>query len=318
MPNFDRRSAQAVAVPFEGSELLGTKIRGDERYRFVALLLDFARSGSTYVLPWGDLPKAFSLGQFDAGLHATLSKCTYVSPADIQSAASDLHASGAGGPLIQRQELLHQAQEEERQIRLVEIIGRRLFTSIGLHLDDVRRRRDARRKLVAACLDHGLQPEGLARKLEVLTLLASPIGLTGLTTDSTLGPLRRETGQLVEIARHFRYRAGLAATRTEDASHYVAAAKAADHAHQAAASLVAHIDHRLSAIVETLSQWNQKKPEIEAAMEQLRSVLDGWSTVFAAHAGALELPSGASINRPAAITSMIGALPGRPLWQPCR
>lgn len=120
-------AARAVAVPFDAERLFGTRVRPDPGFGKAALLHDFSGTGSTYVIPWAELPTCIRLARFDAALHAEVAALADCTPAAIRRALATVSTPEIATPAQVEAMRLLCAVEEDRRIELaVALIGRLL------------------------------------------------------------------------------------------------------------------------------------------------------------------------------------------------
>lgn len=304
----------AVIVPFEAPDLLGTRVRDDENNQRLALLFDFAGNGSTFVLPWRELSRSFSLRPFDGALHALVNALPLVTPARLADAISDVRASGAAGHTARAAELERRAREQARVERMGLVLTRYALERMGLRAEALSIGSLHRPELEQACLAHGMTPQRLGGDLHRLCDLIAPLGLAEI--EDMAGPLRTLAGQMIAFVTHCRYRAGRVGTSAEAAFAYGFAAAVAEAAQGAADRIVGVVDTDLADLPATLAAWDRRSRVLATAMRQLQWVLDGWESVIALHAGVWDLPPNASVSKPEALKMLIEELPGRRLWSP--
>lgn len=306
----------AVIVPFETPDLLGTRVRDDENNQRLALLFDFAGNGSTFVLPWRELPRSFVLRPFDAALHALVNALPLVTPARLAAVVCDVRASGAGGEAARVAELERRAREESRAERIGLVLTRHVLERMGLCAEALSAGALHRPELEQACLAYGMTPQRMGDDLHRLCGLIAPLGLPDSVMEDTAGPLRTLAGQLIAFVSHCRYRAGRVGTPADAAFAYGFAAAIAEAAQGTADRIVGAVDANLADLPATLAGWDRRGRMLATAMRQLQWVLDGWDSVIALHAGVWDLPPNASVTKPFALKMLIEELPGRRFWSP--
>jgi len=296
------RETCAATVPFTNPDLLGARVRGDRWHDLVALLRDFARNGSTYVIPWHALPASVPLGRYDTALHGRIGEARATSPAAIQQAGQDAIASGAAGSVAQADEISRRAGERRRRASILAILAGRLLAEIGLPT----RLADwdlSRKQLEAACLRQGLRPERLTERVEQFADTIMPVGLDDVVGPATMGPVRIATGQLNLVASHFEVRAQ--GIHEADRYNYLLAARTALEAGRRASGMLAAIDQVLGHIVPSLAAWDACCTEITSGITRLNNILDGWETIFAFHTGVIDAPTGATGSKAAILASLL-------------
>ncbi len=316
MVRFAPHARPAVIVPFETPDLLGTRVRDDHNNQRLALLLDFAGNGSTFVLPWRELPRSFTLRPFDAALHALVNALPLISPAKLQSAVSDVRASGAAGQAARAAELERRARDAARAERVGLVLTQYLLHRLGLRPKSLSAGMLHRPELERACLANGLAADQVTDDLHRFCELIVPLGLPDSFMEGTAGPLRTLAGQMIAFVTHCRFRAGRVGTAAEAANAYHFAATIGEAAQTTADRIVGAIDADLANLPATLAAWDRRGRLLATAMRQLHWVLDGWDSVIGLHAGVWDLPATASLSKPAAIKMLIEELPGRRLWRP--
>lgn len=306
----------AVIVPFEAPDLLGTRVRDDENNQRLALLFDFAGNGSTFVLPWRELPRSFALRPLDGALHTLVNALPFITPARLAAGISDVRVSGAAGQAARAAELERRAREEARAERMGLVLTRNVVERMGLRAEALSMGALHRPELERACLAHGMTPQRMGDDLHRLCTLIAPLGLPESLMEDAAGPLRILAGQMIAFISHCRYRAGRIGTPADDAFAYGFAAGIAEAAQTAADRIVGIVDADLANLPATLAAWNRRERVLAAAMRQLHAILDGWDAVVALHAGVWDLPPAATVSKPAALRMLIEELPGRRFWVP--
>ena len=91
------------------------------------MLMDWSGSGSTYVIPWAELPASIRLARFDAALHAEVAALADCTPAAIRRALAAVSTPEFATPEQVEAMRLLGAVEEDRRVELaVAVIGRLL------------------------------------------------------------------------------------------------------------------------------------------------------------------------------------------------
>src|SRR3954451_25338387 len=81
---------RTAAVPFEAAALRMARVCEDERDGLVAVLRDFANSGTAYIVPWTSLPLMAAMTDHDLAVHEAVSETKASTPAQVRAVISKL------------------------------------------------------------------------------------------------------------------------------------------------------------------------------------------------------------------------------------
>jgi hypothetical protein len=269
---------RAVTVPFDSDRLLGTRVREDPGEGKAALMHNFSGTGSTYVVPWRNLPLHARLAPFDAALHAGVDALPTCTPAAIRQAYRAVSERDVSNPYHSGQLRHTQEAEEDLRVELEMAIASRLLTPLGLRVQDFDdfiygKERDHRiAALRDACVVHGVSPARFAdihgelvTELILVGLPGQPIRLSG-----SLRILNSEIAMLSQrLQRRLQTKAGNAEYLQRIA--FSAARSAAD-----AAMPLSAIDEMTRDLWFVLAGWPEVRPRVRALISDFDWCLDGW------------------------------------------
>ena len=291
---FAQQRPRGAAVPFDAPALRMARVCEDERDGMIAILRDFARKGTVYIVPWTSLPLMAPMTDHDMALHKAVGETKACTPDQVRTVVSDLALSGALGPeaLAREVELTQRDRTSAADVELLLILH--LLASCGADLasltaDPVRwRDADAKAAVAAAATALGVKRQDIYRRIGEFTKLLGPVGL--VTSEGSIKPgwLRVLHDEIEGFAKST---AMPASAQSADAKGDLAAiADAAKRTAQLAGMVLNMLDYAVLDIGGTIRRWTTELPVLRQAIERLSLTLDVWPPLMKSVRDALRHP----------------------------
>lgn len=267
---------RGCVVPFKTRELFAARVRSDRRDGLVMLLRDFAGNGSTFVLPWRDVPVVTPITAYDRALHGAIGEAGASTPAAVRAALR--HVPEDGGA-----EAAAEGADAKRIGEIHAALLVCLLRDLGFDLDLLQgagRGGAAGERLRAVVSRAGAGPAELLRHTE---RLAQDLVLLGLPQSA--GPMRRLHAEIAAFERHLRRRVG--AATAEARPYYLSLVRAAGDTLDCAQAALATIDQALAGLARRAPRWAETQSLIRAELDRLGWVQDGWEQVLDRYAAFL-------------------------------
>jgi hypothetical protein len=179
---------RGAAIPFTTPQLAGTRVRPGERVKLELLIPNPTGGRGVYILPWTDLQGLCRPSLHDQRLLMVIAERGAVMPSAIRDAAHDVAADGlAGRDAIAAARHARQAEQRcllETNFEMLLALLRQIDPSSSGQRDQgsetaASLERRARAAVARVAPDLGLAPGAVARLLEELAAIYSPMGVGG-------------------------------------------------------------------------------------------------------------------------------------------
>ena len=274
---------RGASVPFTTPMLAGTRVRPADRFGLELIVPNPSGGRGDYILPWTGLRSLCRPTVHDMKLTERISALRSVTPATIRTAARQLAAEGLAGRAASAAAEAAQASEAEMQIFtnfhlllcLVQQAEPPGSAAIAPEQDNPANIEKRAKRTIAAIAPRLRQDaEAIARRLEELAVLFSPIGLGQRATQSriphaiaSLKLLRREVW-------------GLPATGDEQVAGQVEmVVSTADATLRLANATVRETRASANQLVKLLVNWRVDAMSVGRMLARPDWLLDGWERI---------------------------------------
>ena len=275
-----------ASVPFEGESLLGARVRADQSHGLLMVLRNFSNLDSTYILPWRDAPLSFAMNRFDQSLHSVVEEIAATTPYAVSRAVRRVKPSGVAGLPMAKLEQEKMETERLREACISSALVARLVMELEIDVDQLRGAASgspivrATKAKLRACSDRiGISATELIRRSEDLASLIQPAGLSQRDGPiHTAGYIRTMTNEIVGCQAFF----GDCSTIAEPAvaGYYEKAFCVVSATAEMASDLLGTVDEHLAPLLTVLAEWERWRPQIQALIDNLVWLLDGWDVAL--------------------------------------
>ena len=285
----------------------------DERDGLVAVLRDFANSGTAYIVPWTSLPLMAAMTNHDLALHEAVSETKASTPAQVRAVISKLALSGVLGPEAKAREGERTRADQSRLVDVELLLILHLLDSTGADLATLMagpaRWHDtgAKSAVAAAATGVGVKRQDIYRRIGELTRLLAPVGLVATQGAIQAGWLRVLHDEIEGFAQSTD---AAARSGSPDASaHLAAIAETARRTAELAGVVLGMLDYAVLDIGGTMRRWNTEFPVLRQAIERLSLMLDEWPSLMKLAHDALRGPPDEQAAQLRLLRSMLPRLP---------
>jgi hypothetical protein len=282
---FNFKRPRGTIVPFETPALRMVRVCDDEHEGLIAILQDFANNGSTYVIPWNNLPLVASMTDHDISLHKGISEARPSTPAELRAVISELALSGFLGPDAKAREVecRRTGAVQLADIELVLILH--LLHSCGVNpatLLTINATRppskDIKRTLEAAAAAIGIKRQEIYQRIADFAKLLMPIGLVAVEGPIHPGWLRVLHGDIATFARNCT--TSPQAVLPEVIAALEAISKSAGRTARLSDTGLSLIDYAVLDIPMTIRRWATEHLLLKQVINRLSMMLDPWPSLM--------------------------------------
>jgi hypothetical protein len=310
---FAQHRPRTAAVPFEAAALRMARVCEDERDGLVAVLRDFANSGTAYIVPWTSLPLMAAMTDHDLALHEAVSETKASTPAQVRAVISKLALSGVLGPEAKAREGERTRADQSRLVDVELLLILHLLDSTGADLATLMagpaRWHDtgAKSAVAAAATGVGVKRQDIYARIGEFSRLLIPVGLIATQGSIQPGWLRVLHDEIDGFGQSM-------ATASRSGSpdvdvHLAAIAEAARRTAEVSGVVLAMLDYAVLDIGGTIRRWNTELPVLRQAIERLSLMLDEWPSPMKLARDALRGPSDEMPTQLRMVRSMLPRMP---------
>jgi hypothetical protein len=303
---------RGAAVPFETPALRMARVCDDERDGLIAILRDFGRNGTAYIVPWTSLPLLAAMTEHDMALHAAVGETGASTPIQVRAVVTRLALSGALGKEAQARENARSQADRNGLADVELLLTLHLLNScdagVAALMADPGRWRDADAKaavaIVAAAV--GVRRRDIHRRVGEFARLLAPVGLA--TSEKTiqsgwLRVLHDEIAAFAQTALH-------APPDAPSADACLSAIRgSAGRTAQLSAIVLNMIDYAVLDIAGTIRRWDTELPVLRQAIDRLSLMLDEWPGLMKSVRDALRGPTDKIAGQLRALRSTLSEMP---------
>ncbi len=279
-PNtFEERGA---VVPFTTPVLAFSRVRQQEEHGLELLVPGLAGGRDTYIIPWRSLPSVFVMTVHDRMLREEIEVLPQSKPTEIRDATLKVEQTGLAGAI--NAQAARQAAGDDENERLLtnfflvseavkQLSGGKLQIGPGDLTHDAGR---ARTKLILSRIAavFQLSADDFYARLEAWAGAVAPVGVPGLNYTCRLRQLIADLNDIAGDLDEWSDREGAEAGESARVC-----ARIAEETSSGARTVVNGVDRYASDMRGTLGDWMVSFERIEALMERLTWMLDGWRPV---------------------------------------
>jgi hypothetical protein len=274
------RPQRGATVPFQAPALRMARVCEDERDGLIAILRDFANKGTSYVVPWSQLPSLVTLTSEDAALHHAVAETKAASPAAIRAVVNDLALSGALGAKAKAQSAAQSQTASAYAGNVEAILILHLLNSAGSDLTKLIADRDRRQApetksaIAAAATLIGVRREDIYQRTSELARVIQSVGFDAMAGPISPGWLRVMHDELGAFGRET---ASAAMSAPDDvAKSLKLVVDAANGTAEISGAVIGMIDYAILDIAATIRRWKTEQAVLRQVIDRLSWMLDEW------------------------------------------